>query len=181
MSKWSPSERKKRSEKCKNPKGFTMKQFCKNLKTKSKKGERDNNVSSPTRKKRESPTRKKRESPTRKKRESPKKKEFLFNKENPKKSFDVYIDKNPKDTIPIKYKTLSDVKSTIKKLERLYKEGKYPHRRIKQVAMIMMVRLRVMNGKQSETSLAERYHEFLTKRTKTKGEDERKKLTFKVQ
>ena len=39
MSKWSPSERKKRSEKCKNPKGFTMKQFCKNLKTKNKHNE----------------------------------------------------------------------------------------------------------------------------------------------
>ena len=164
MSKWSPSERKKRSEKCKNPKGFTMKQFCKNLKTKSKKGERDNNVSSPTRKKRE----------------SPKKKEFLFNKENPKKSFDVYIDKNPKDTIPIKYKTLSDVKSTIRKLERLYKEGKYPHRRIKQVAMIMMVRLRAMEGKEEETRLAERYHTFLGDRTKTKGEEARKKMRFKI-
>ena len=44
------------------------------------------------------------------------KKEFLFNPDNPKKSFDVYIDKNPKDTIPIKYKTLDDVKNTIKKL-----------------------------------------------------------------
>ena len=164
MGKWSPSERKKRAEKCKNPKGFTMKQFCKNLKTKSKKGERDNNISSPSRKKRE----------------SPKKKEFLFNKENPKKSFDVYIDKNPNDTIPIKYKTLSDVKSTIRKLERLYKEGKYPHRRIKQVAMIMMVRLRVMEGKEEETRLAERYHTFLGDRTKTKEEEARKKMRFKI-
>jgi len=180
MGKWSPSERKKRAEKCKNPKGFTMKQFCKNLKTKSKKGERDNNISSPSRKKRESPSRKKRESPSRKKRESPKKKEFLFNKENPKKSFDVYIDKNPNDTIPIKYKTLSDVKSTIRKLERLYKEGKYPHRRIKQVAMIMMVRLRVMEVKEEETRLAERYHTFLGDRTKTKGEEARKKMRFKI-
>ena len=29
---WSPEERKKRAKKCGNPKGFTMKQFCKNLK-----------------------------------------------------------------------------------------------------------------------------------------------------
>ena len=72
------------------------------------------------------------------------KKQFLFNPKNPKKSFDVYIDKNPKDTISIKYKTLDDTKKTIRKLERLYKSNKYTHKRIKQVAMILMVRLRVL-------------------------------------
>ena len=40
--KWSKSERSKRKSKCDNPKGFTMKQFCKNQRTKSKKGERAN-------------------------------------------------------------------------------------------------------------------------------------------
>ena len=68
---------------------------------------------------------------------------FLYNPEDPKKSFDVYINKNPKDTIPIFYKTLEDVKSTIKKLEKLYKSKKYTHKRIWQVAMIMRVRLGV--------------------------------------
>jgi hypothetical protein len=37
---WSKSERDKRKSKCANPKGFTMKQFCKNQKTRSKKGEK---------------------------------------------------------------------------------------------------------------------------------------------
>ena len=37
--KFSKEERKKRAKKCDNPKGFTMKQFCKNQKTRSKKGE----------------------------------------------------------------------------------------------------------------------------------------------
>jgi hypothetical protein len=50
------------------------------------------------------------------------KKRFLYNPNNPKKSFDVYIDKNPKDTIHIKYTTTQDVKNTIHKLEKLYKE-----------------------------------------------------------
>ena len=150
--KWSPSEREKRKDKCDNPKGFTMKQFCKNQSTKSKKGEKLN---------------------------SPKK-EFKFNKNNPKKSFDVYIDKNPSDTIPIKYKTIGDVKSTIRKLEKLYKEGKYPHKRIKQVSMIMMVRLRFIKDKKQEYNLAERYHDFLGERTKTKGDDARKKMRFKI-
>ena len=40
--KWSKSERSKRKSKCDNPKGFTMKQFCKNQRSKSKKGERKN-------------------------------------------------------------------------------------------------------------------------------------------
>ena len=105
-------------------------------------------------------------------------KQFLFNPNNPKKSFDVYIDKNPKDTIPIKYKTLDDVKKTIKKLERLYKSGKYPHKRISQVAMIMMVRLRVINPKDERTKVATRYFGFLKERTKKKEVD-RKKMIFK--
>ena len=108
------------------------------------------------------------------------KKEFLFNPDNPKKSFDVYIDKNPKDTIPIKYKTLDDVKDTIKKLERLYKNNKYPHKRISQVAMIMMVRLRVINNKDKRFKLSKKYFEFLKNRTKLKEEKDRKKLIFKI-
>tara|TARA_R100000773_G_scaffold11768_1_gene10874 strand:+ start:145 stop:477 length:333 start_codon:yes stop_codon:yes gene_type:complete len=108
------------------------------------------------------------------------KKEFLFNPNNPKKSFDVYIDKNPKDTIPIKYKTLDDVKDTIKKLERLYKNNKYPHKRISQVAMIMMVRLRVINNKDNRFKLSKKYFEFLKNRTKLKEEKDRKKLIFKI-
>ena len=105
-------------------------------------------------------------------------KDFLFNPNNPKKSFDVYIDKNPKDTIPIKYKTLEDVNKTIKKLERLYKSGKYLHKRISQVAMIMMVRLRVINPKDERTKVATRYFGFLKDRTKKKEVD-RKKMIFK--
>ena len=75
------------------------------------------------------------------------KKHFLFNPKNPKKSFDVYIDKNPKDTIKIKYTTLKDVENTIDKLEKLYKNKKYTHKRIWQVGMIMYVRLKVLKNK----------------------------------
>ena len=108
------------------------------------------------------------------------KKEFLFNPDNPKKSFDVYIDKNPKDTIPIKYKTINDVKNTINKLEKLYKNNKYPHKRISQVAMIMMVRLRVINDKDKRYKLALKYFNFLKERTKIKNEKDRKKLKFHI-
>jgi hypothetical protein len=105
---------------------------------------------------------------------------FLYNPDNPKKSFDVYIDKNPKDTIHIKYTNLNDVKNTIKKLEKLYKEKKYTHKRIWQVGMIMKVRLEVLKDKKpNEFKLSERYFNFLGKRTKL-NENERYKLIFKI-
>jgi len=108
------------------------------------------------------------------------KKQFLFNPNNPKKSFDVYIDKNPKDTINIKYTTLKDVKNTIDKLENLYKNKKYSHKRIWQVGMIMYVRLKVMkNKKPKEYALAYKYFKFLGTRTKLQ-EENRYKLSFKM-
>ena len=107
------------------------------------------------------------------------KNQFLYNPDDPKKAFDVYIDKNPNDTIPIKYKTLKDVENTIKKLERLYKRGEYPHKRIWQVGMIMYVRLKVLKDKKpKEFKLSERYFKFLGKRTKIVGERERKQFKF---
>tara|TARA_Y100000816_G_C26096602_1_gene580468 strand:- start:223 stop:660 length:438 start_codon:yes stop_codon:yes gene_type:complete len=91
-----------------------------------------------------------------------------------KKTFDVYINQNPKDTIPIKYTTEEDVKHTIKKLERLFKQKKYSHQRLWQVGMILMVRLRALKKtKPKQYKLAKEYFEFLGKRTKNKT------LTFK--
>ena len=106
------------------------------------------------------------------------KKQFLYNPENPKKSFDVYIDKNPSDTINIKYTTLEDVKNTIDKLEKLYKNKKYTHKRIWQVGMIMYVRLKVLQDKKpKQYALANKYFTFLKKRTKLE-EKSRYKLLF---
>jgi hypothetical protein len=107
------------------------------------------------------------------------KKEFLYNPNNPKKSFDVYIDKNPKDTIHIKYTTTRDVKNTIDKLEKLYKEKKYTHKRIWQVGMIMKVRLEAMKNKKPEQyNISKKYFEFLGKRTKL-DDKERYNTIFK--
>ena len=113
---------------------------------------------------------------------------FLYHPDNPDKSFDVYINKNPKDTIPIKYTTVKDVKETIKKLEKLYKSGKYSHKRIWQVGMIMKVRLEAMvkhhktrypNAKfvKQRYQIAKRYFDFLSKRTHA-DKKTRKKLVF---
>jgi len=108
------------------------------------------------------------------------KKQFLFNPRNPKKSFDVYIDKDPTDTIHIKYTTVEDVKNTIDKLEKLYKNKKYTHKRIWQVGMIMNVRLRVLiNKKPKQYALANKYFTFLGKRTKLEEKD-RYKLLFEM-
>ena len=126
-----------------------------------------------------------------KKRRVKKRNNFLYNPNDPSKSFDVYIDKNPKDTIPIKYTTVKDVKDTIKKLERLYKTKKYPHKRIWQVGMIMKVRLEAMlkhktkkypNAKKVKQrfNLANKYFKFLGKRTKKKDFKSRKAMTFKL-
>ncbi len=105
---------------------------------------------------------------------------FLYNPRNPLKAFDVYIDKDPSDTIPIRYKTVSDVKETIRKLERLYKSGAYPHKRIWQVAMIMKVRLEVLKkSKLEQYKLAKQYLDFLSKRTKM-SQDDRMKSKFMV-
>jgi hypothetical protein len=66
-------------------------------------------------------------------------------------------------------------------LEKLYKSGAYPHKRIWQVGMIMKVRLGVLrNKKPDEYALAKKYFEFLSGRTKIKGEDARKKWTFSL-
>lgn len=93
-------------------------------------------------------------------------KQFLYNPDNPAKSFNVYIDKDPSDTISIKYTTIDDVKSTINKLEKLYKHKKYTHKRIWQVGMIMKVRLDVLKTKKpTQYQLAKRYFEFLSRRT----------------
>ena len=95
------------------------------------------------------------------------------------KKFNVYIDANPNDTIPIKYKTVEDVKNTIIKLEKLYKAKKYPHKRIWQVGMIMKVRLEVLkDSKPQQYKLALKYFKFLGKRTKL-DESERYSLVFK--
>ena len=111
---------------------------------------------------------------------SRKSKKFYFNNNDKKKSFDVYIDKNPKDTINIKYKTIDDVKRTIKKLEKLFKTKKYSHKRIWQVGMIMYVRLKVLKDKKpKEYKLSQKYFKFLGERTKKKTFEERKNLVFK--
>ena len=109
--------------------------------------------------------------------------QFLYKKNS--KSYDIYDDANPKRTIPIKYTTIGDIQTTIRKLEKLYKDKKYTHRHISQVSLIIRVRLAILKRKNSKLKdinkrlkLAEKYVEFLKKRTKAKG-NKRYELIFK--
>lgn len=105
---------------------------------------------------------------------------FLYNPANPLKAFNVYINKDPSDTIPIKYTTIDDVKNTIIKLEKLYKQKKYPHKRIWQVGMIMKVRLEVLKDKKPQQyALSKKYFNFLSNRTKF-NEKDRYSYTFNI-
>ena len=91
----------------------------------------------------------------------------------------------------VKYTTVEDVKNSILKLERLFKQKKYTHKRIWQVAMIIKVRLDVIkkykksrypNAKNinQRVKLITRYYNHLKKRTKLKTFLERSKLTFTI-
>ena len=95
-------------------------------------------------------------------------------------NYDLYSDADPEDTIRIKYSSLEDVKNTIKKLEKLYKSGKYPHNRISQVVNVMTQRLRVINPNDNRFKLSNKYFDFLKMRTREKNEDKRKKLIFNL-
>ena len=117
-----------------------------------------------------------------------KKNKFLYNKNN-SKTYDVYKNTNPKDTIHIHYKTIEEVKNTIHKLEKLYKSKHYEHKRISQIAMILKVRLEILN-KYKHTKykhskhiyeryiIAKKYFDFLKERTQKKTFEERKNMTF---
>lgn len=99
-------------------------------------------------------------------------------------NYDLYSDANPKDTIPIKYDTIENTKKTIQKLEKLYKQDKYPHKRIVQVANVLHQRLRVIynnTGKgKTRYNLSRRYFQFLTKKRTPLNKDERKNITFSI-
>ena len=78
-----------------------------------------------------------------------------------------------------KIKAFNNKLKTIKKLESLYKNNKYSHKRIWQVGMIMYVRLKVLKKmKPQQFKLAKKYFLFLKKRTNLKTFIERKQLNF---
>ncbi len=77
-----------------------------------------------------------------------------------KSGYDLYSDKNPSDSVSIKYKTVEDIKSTIKKTEKMFKEGKITHKRNFQIYNVMVQRLRVIkerHGHNEKLNIDARY------------------------
>ena len=89
------------------------------------------------------------------------------------------------------YKTIEELKNTIKKLEKLFKRKKYNHKRIFQVGWIIKVRLEIIykyrktRYKKAKNiterfKLSKKYYNFLKKRSKLKTFEERKKFKFSI-
>ena len=121
---WSKSERNKRKSKCDNPKGFTMKQFCKNQRTKSKKGEKKNEEMELEERCQKGykthPTRKTKVMFGKKYRNCVKAEESKDPKtgtgKKPKGSGRrLYTDENPKDTVPVEFSSVAAIKRTLAK------------------------------------------------------------------
>ena len=146
---WSKSERNKRKSKCDNPKGFTMKQFCKNQRTKSKKGEKKNEEMELEERCQKGykthPTRKTKEMFGQTYRNCVKAEEGKDPKVGTGKKPEgsgrrLYTDENPKDTVSIKYATVADAKKTIAKVKRIKK----PYARKIQILTVAEQRAKVM-------------------------------------
>lgn len=82
-----------------------------------------------------------------------------------KSGYDLYSDKNPKDTVPIKYRTIKDVRDTIQMLKKHHASGKYSHARIVQIVNVMTQRLRVQAPTTTRYKLAKSYFEQLKRHT----------------
>tara|TARA_B100000900_G_scaffold411166_1_gene430332 strand:+ start:870 stop:1772 length:903 start_codon:yes stop_codon:yes gene_type:complete len=122
--KFSKKERAKRRKKCDNPKGFTMKQFCKNQRTRSKKGERKNEEmeleercqkgykTHPTRKTKKMFGRTYRNCVKAEEGKDPKKGTGKKPKGSGRR---LYTDENPKDTVSVEFKSVAAIKRTLAK------------------------------------------------------------------
>jgi len=96
------------------------------------------------------------------------------------KNYDLYSDANPKDTVRIRYKTKTDVRNTIRRLERLYKKKKITHARNVQIVNVMTQRLKVIKKRNPKIdkgrySISKKYFEKLKKRTKSRKNRKSKK------
>lgn len=85
----------------------------------------------------------------------------------PEQHSDLYTNEDPSNTIPIRFKTIQDVKNTIKRLERLRISKKYTRHRISKVAHVLEQRTRFMKGKKNHNEIAKEYIRYLAHRPST--------------
>jgi hypothetical protein len=144
---WSKSERSKRKDKCANPKGFTMKQYCKNQRTRSKKGEKKNEEmeldercqkgykTHPTQKTKEMFGKTYRNCVKAEEGKEPAK---GTGKKPKGSSRRLYTDENPKDTVSVKFSTVQDIRDTLSKASFKSKS----HKRQSQIINLIHQRVR---------------------------------------
>ena len=144
---WSKSERDKRKSKCANPKGFTMKQFCKNQKTRSKKGEKKNEEmeleercqkgykTHPTQKTKEMFGKTYRNCVKAEEGKDPAKGTGKKPKGSGRR---LYTDENPSDTVSVKFSTVQDIRDTLSKASFKSKS----HKRQSQIINLIHQRVR---------------------------------------
>ena len=144
---WSKSERDKRKSKCANPKGFTMKQFCKNQKSRSKKGEKKNEEmeleercqkgykTHPTQKTKEMFGKTYRNCVKAEEGKDPAKGTGKKPKGSGRR---LYTDENPKDTVSVKFSTVQDIRDTLSKASFKSKS----HKRQSQIINLIHQRVR---------------------------------------
>ena len=145
--KWSKSERDKRKSKCDNPKGFTMKQFCKNQKTRSKKDEKKNEdieleercqkgyKTHPTQKTKEMFGKTYRNCVKAEEGKDPAKGTGKKPKGSGRR---LYTDENPSDTVSVKFSTVQDIRDTLSKASFKSKS----HKRQSQIINLIHQRVR---------------------------------------
>jgi hypothetical protein len=144
---WSKSERDKRKSKCANPKGFTMKQFCKNQKSRSKKGEKKNEEmeleercqkgykTHPTQKTKEMFGKTYRNCVKAEEGKDPAKGTGKKPKGSGRR---LYTDENPSDTVSVKFSTVQDIRDTLSKASFKSKS----HKRQSQIINLIHQRVR---------------------------------------
>ena len=183
---WSKSERDKRKSKCANPKGFTMKQFCKNQKSRSKKGEKKNEEmeleercqkgykTHPTQKTKEMFGKTYRNCVKAEEGKDPAKGTGKKPKGSGRR---LYTDENPKDTVSVKFSTVQDIRDTLSKASFKSKS----HKRQSQIINLIHQRVRAayQNAKDPEVKARLKKAYDYAKKRKEASKEKTKRMNKK--
>jgi len=183
---WSKSERSKRKDKCANPKGFTMKQFCKNQRTRSKKGEKKNEEmdldercqkgykTHPTQKTKKMFGKTYRNCVKAEEGKDPAKGTGKKPKGSGRR---LYTDENPKDTVSVKFSTVQDIRDTLSKASFKSKS----HKRQSQIINLIHQRVRAAHKNAKDPKVKARLKKALdyAKKRKEASKEKTKRMNKK--
>ena len=183
---WSKSERSKRKDKCANPKGFTMKQFCKNQRTRSKKGEKKNEEmdldercqkgykTHPTQKTKKMFGKTYRNCVKAEEGKDPAKGTGKKPKGSGRR---LYTDENPSDTVSVKFSTVQDIRDTLSKASFKSKS----HKRQSQIINLIHQRVRAAHKNAKDPKVKARLKKALdyAKKRKEASKEKTKRMNKK--